>query len=151
MMTSYQQYEIDDDPGRIDFDTVHGWLSSTYWSPGIERWKVEQAAAHSEVVVGVYLDRAQVGYARVVSDTIRFAYLADVYVDEGHRGRGIAQALLTYVQNHPSLLETPHVTLKTLDAHRVYARAGFEPIPDPENWMRWKRSGASLSDPRSER
>jgi ribosomal protein S18 acetylase RimI-like enzyme len=139
MKVEYDRYEIDDDIGRVDFERVHGWLSANYWSPGIVRWKVEQAAAHSAVVIGVYCGQVQVGYGRVVSDTTHFAYLADVHVDEPYRGHGIARAMVRFVQNHPLLKDAPHITLKTLDAHGVYAGVGFEPIADPQHWMRWTR------------
>ncbi|MDR3710449.1 MAG: GNAT family N-acetyltransferase [Capsulimonadaceae bacterium] len=139
MKTVFNEYEIDDDLARVDFCRVHDWLSHTYWTPGIELWKVKQAAEHSTLVAGVYKGSAQVAYARIVSDTIRFAYLADVYVDDAHRGRGIAQALVGFLQDHPLLELIPHITLKTLDAQPLYAKLGFEPLGDPEKWMRWKR------------
>jgi GNAT superfamily N-acetyltransferase len=139
MKTVYKHYELDDDKNRLDFETVHSWLSETYWTPGIELWKIKQAADYSAVVLGVYEGDCQVGYARIVSDTIRFAYLADVYVDDAHRGRGIALAMVDFLFEHPLLKETPHITLKTLDAQAVYRKTGFEPIADPERWMRKRR------------
>ncbi|HEY3330229.1 MAG TPA: GNAT family N-acetyltransferase [Capsulimonadaceae bacterium] len=139
MLTHHEQYAIDDDLSRVDFATVHGWLTDTYWSPCVTRELVERAARYSAIVIGVYHDGVQVGYARVVSDTVRFAYLADVYVAEAYRGQGIGRAIVRFAQAHPLIAEVPHVTLKTLDAQMVYAAEGFEPIADPENWMRWMR------------
>lgn len=136
-------YEIDDDLRRVDFATVHAWLSSAPWSRGIERWKVEKAALHSEIVVGVYDSDVQIGYGRVVSDTVRFAYVADVFVAEAYRKRGVALSMMRFLQKHPALEDAPHLTLKTLNAHGLYARAGFAPVADPQNWMRWVRAGAA--------
>jgi predicted GNAT family acetyltransferase len=139
MRTQYKEYEIDDDLGRVDFECTHAWLRTTYWSPGIDLESVEKAAKNSTIVIGVYHGQTQVGYARVLSDTVRFTYVADVFVDEAYRCKGIAQAIIRFVQDHPLLSEAPHVLLKTLDAHELYARVGFEPIRDPESWMRWSR------------
>ena len=140
MIQTHGRYEIDDALSRVDFDCVHGWLSNTYWSPDIARDKVEKAARHSAVVIGVYSETGeQIGYARVVSDTVRFSYLADVYVDEAHRGKGVGRAIVRFAQEHPSLLDVRGMLLATADAHGVYEALGFTPLPSPEKWMRWAR------------
>src|SRR5579863_7969134 len=103
MFEQHDQYQLDDSLTRINFDVVHAWLTASYWSPGITRQRVEQGARHSALVIGAYRDAAHVGYARVVSDTTRFAYLCDVYVDPAHRGQGLAKALVQFALNHPDL------------------------------------------------
>jgi ribosomal protein S18 acetylase RimI-like enzyme len=141
MKTSYRDFEIDDDLSRIDFARVHGWLTNSYWSPGISREKVEKAARHTAVVIGVYAASGeQVGYGRVVSDTVRFSYMADIYVEGAHRGKGIGRAICRFAQEHPILEDVGWILLATKDAHGVYAGAGFEPLAQPDKWMRWKRS-----------
>jgi hypothetical protein len=30
-------YEISDDPGRLDVDTIWGYLRGAYWSPNVPR------------------------------------------------------------------------------------------------------------------
>ena len=87
---SHKNYVIDEDITRIDWERVHAWLSGSYWSPGIPRERVERAGCHSALVLGAYLGGNQAGYLRVVSDTVRWAYLCDVWVDEGHRKKGLA-------------------------------------------------------------
>lgn len=123
----------------MDFDQIHGWLSQTYWSPGIERDRVIRGAQHSTLVLGAFDGKDQIAYARVVSDTTRFAYLADVFVIESHRGQGIAQALVQYALKHSLLQDVSSWYLRTLDAHGVYEKLGFKPISDPERWMSWKK------------
>jgi len=139
MQQQFGDYEIDDDRARLDFGRVHSWLTATYWSPGIERDKVERAAASSTLAIGCYDRGDQVGYARVVSDTVRFAYVADVYVDEQHRGRGIASAIVKFAQAHPAIADVKSILLATRDAHQVYMSVGFSPLSNPEIWMTWVR------------
>jgi GNAT superfamily N-acetyltransferase len=127
-------YLASDDRARLDFSVVHAFLSSCYWSPGIPRYLVEKAAANS-VAFGVYdlsgAVPAQVGYARVVTDYATFAYLADVFVLESHRGRGLSMLLMRCIQSHPDLQGLRRWLLMTRDAHGVYARCGFTPLTNP--------------------
>lgn len=135
MPQSFGDYEIDEDRERLDFERVHGWLTTTYWSPGIFREKVERAARGSSLVVGAYRDGEQVGYLRIISDRATFAWVCDVFVDEAHRGRGLARAMVQYALNHPEHQGLRRWVLATLDAHGVYREVGFEPLPSPERWM----------------
>jgi GNAT superfamily N-acetyltransferase len=130
---------LDESLDQIDFERVHGWLSGTYWSPGISRERVERAAYNSSLVLGAYhIDhgrRVQVGYLRVVSDKTTFAYVCDVYVDEAHRGRGIARTMLRYILEHPEYQGLRRWILATRDAHDVYRSVGFASLATPERWM----------------
>lgn len=128
-------YEIDDDFGRLDFRIVERWLSATYWSPGIRLPEIVKGSRNSALVLGCYRGGEQVGYLRAASDKTRFAYLMDVYVDEAHRKRGLASALVKTAMAHPDLADVYQWALATRDAQRVYAKAGFGPLPEPGNWM----------------
>ena len=129
------EYELDENLARMDFGIVHGWLTTTYWSPGVSRERVERAAQHSSLVVGAYRDGVQVGYLRVVSDRTTFAYLCDVFVDEAHRKQGIARAMVGFALQHSEMQGLRRWMLATRTAHGVYAEIGFVPLPQPENWM----------------
>lgn len=126
--------EVSDDPARIDLEAVHAFLSQSYWSPGIARDQVARAIAHS-MCFGVYDDGAQVGFARVITDRSSFAYLADVYVLESHRGRGLARQLLDAITSHPELQGLRRWLLATRDAHDLYRRFGFGPPAAPDRLM----------------
>ena len=129
-------YRLSDDLTRIDFEKVTGWLAATYWVPGIGREEVERAARHSSLVVGAFTDDGEpAGYARVVSDKTRFAYLMDVFVAEYHRRKGLGQALVKFAMAHPEHLSVYQWLLATRDAHPVYGSVGFKPLAHPERWM----------------
>ncbi len=132
--------EISDDRHRLDSDRVHGWIASTYWSPGISKERWQRAVDHSTVVAGLYHERhGQMGFLRVVTDFTRFAYLMDVYVDEDHRGQGLGKALVDYILRHPALDDVDTWTLATETAQDLYAPFGFRPPENPDRWMVCKR------------
>jgi GNAT superfamily N-acetyltransferase len=127
-------YRLSDDRAELDLDLIHGFLSQTYWSPNIPRETVERAIEGSHVV-GAYDDRGQIGFARVITDHATFAYLADVFVLPGHRGKGIATAMVRHLQDHPALQGLRRWLLVTRDAQPVYAALGWTPIAGPERFM----------------
>lgn len=127
-------YTISTDPSRLDVDAVHAFLSRSYWSPGIPIEVVRKAIAGS-IAFGVYHGAEQVGFARVVTDRATFAYLADVYVLEEHRGRGLATWLVETILAHPDLQGLRRFSLMTRDAHALYRRFGFGPASNPGGYM----------------
>jgi GNAT superfamily N-acetyltransferase len=127
-------YEISTDPGRLDVAYVHGFLTTSYWSPGVARETVERSIAGS-LCFGLYApDGAQAGFARVVTDRATHAWLADVFVDEAHRGHGLGVRLVETVLAHPEL-QVRRWILATRDAHELYARFGFAAPEDPALYM----------------
>ena len=121
-------YELDDDPGRIDIDAVHAFISGeSYWGQGRPRATVRTVVRKSDRVVGLYKDGAQVGFCRaVIDDGARVAYLADVYVLAEHRGRGLGLELVREMVDNGPLAESTWL-LHTRDMHRLYAKVGFGP------------------------
>jgi len=133
-------YSVREGFAAMDFARVHAWLAATYWTPGIARETVERAARNSALLIGAFtLEGVQIGYARVVSDQTRFAYLCDVVVDEPYRRQGVAGAMVRFALDHPELAAVRTWTLATRDAHGVYEPLGFHPMTDPESrpedWM----------------
>lgn len=131
------EYTITSDHRRLDLPAIHAFLSRSYWSPGIPLSVVEKAVANS-VAFGAFLGEQQVAFARVVTDKATFAYLADVYVIEAHRGRGLARRLLQAIDTHDDLQGLRRFMLATRDAHDLYAEFGFKPLANPSRMMeRW--------------
>ena len=136
------KFNISDDINKMDFAWVTEMLKDAYWSKGIGIDEVKQGAVNSSLVVGVFTpDGLQIGYARVISDKTRFAYLLDVYVDESFRGRSIGQAMVDFILRHPTLKEVYQWVLITGDAHGLYSKLGFKPLEFPERWMEIRNSG----------
>ena len=127
-------YELVEDPERIDVAAAHAYLARSYWSPNIPLATVERAIANS-LCVAVRHAGEQVGLARVVTDRATFAYLADVYVLEEHRGRGLAQAMVQRLHDHPDLQGLRRWLLMTVDAHSLYEKLGWTPLAHPERGM----------------
>jgi ribosomal protein S18 acetylase RimI-like enzyme len=120
-------YELDDDVDRIDLDAVHRYLSDeSYWAEGRPRAVVEELVRGATRVVGLYRDDEQVGFARTFSDGHTVAYLADVYVLEEHRGRGLGVELVREAVEQSPFGEARWL-LHTRDAQRLYERFGFGP------------------------
>jgi GNAT superfamily N-acetyltransferase len=137
MLVTKGEYEIDDDPGRIDLDVVHGFLTTSYWAEGVPRDVVARSVANS-LVLGLYQgggQGAQVGLTRVVTDRATFAWVADVFVLPGHRGRGLAHWMIETLLAYPDMAGMRRFMLATSDAHQVYADCGFTPLADPGRFM----------------
>lgn len=129
-------YKIVEGYDKMDFHRVTEMLSQSYWSKGIRKDEVEKGAVNSALVVGAFTNKeVQIGFARVISDKTRFAYILDVYVDEGFRKIGIGQEMVKYILNNEELKDVYQWTLITKDAHEVYKKVGFEVSKRPNDWM----------------
>jgi GNAT superfamily N-acetyltransferase len=128
------EYAISTDKGLLDVSLVHEFLSRSYWSPGIPRAVVERGIAHS-LCFGIYRDGAQVGFARVITDRASFAYLADVFVVEAHRSKGLGKWLIQTILEHEELRAMRRFMLATRDAHSLYEQFGFRAVADPARLM----------------
>ena len=137
---------VTSDRARMDLTMIYSFLSQdSYWAKNIPRETVERAIEHSLCFGAFDSDTqgdAQVGFARVITDYATFAYLADVFVLESHRGRGIAKQILQAIATHPELHGLRRWHLVTRDAHSLYAQFGFEPIDAPERHMMKVRRNA---------
>lgn len=126
-MEAMVDYDLDDDPARIQRDVVWAWLSTqAYWGRWRTRDQVEAQLDSAWRVVGAYRrDSGElVGFARAVSDGVAFAYLADVFVLDAHRGQGLGKRLVRLmIDDGPGA--DMRWTLFTGDAHDLYRQFGF--------------------------
>ena len=118
-------YAISDDRERLDLDVVWGFLRTAYWSPGVPR-DVAAAAIEGSRPSGLYgPDGRQAGFARVVSDGAVFAWIADLFVLEEHRRRGLGAWLVETILSTDPIDHVRVVLLATDDGHGLYERFGF--------------------------
>lgn len=121
---------------EMDFGQVTRMLKTAWWSVGIKEEEVLKGAQNSALVVGAFTRGGlQVGYARVISDKTRFAYILDVYVDENHRRRQIGQNMIKFILNHSELKDVYQWLLISRDARGVYSKVGFQQLSEPSHWM----------------
>jgi len=113
---------------------THAYLTRSYWAAGIPLATVQQSLRHS-LCVAICQGADQVAFARVVSDRATMAYLADVYVLEEHRGKGLSHALLDALDTHPELQGLRRWALFTQDAQGLYRQHGWTEYPHPERMM----------------
>jgi GNAT superfamily N-acetyltransferase len=133
------EFVISTDPALLDVDAIHAYLSHSYWAAGIPRDIVERSIRGS-ICFGLYTADRQVGFARVITDRATFAYLADVYVLEDYRGRGLSKWLMQVIMEYPDLRGLRRFMLVTRDAHGLYAQYGFQAIASPELHMEIARA-----------
>ena len=120
---------------QMNFVKVTEMLSQAFWSKDIKIDEVKQGAKNSALIVGAFHNNEQIGYARVISDKTRFAYILDVFVDEKYRHNGIGQLMINKILQHEDLKDVYQWLLITKDAHGVYKKSGFTSLTIPD-WYR---------------
>jgi len=133
---------ITTDKSKLDTDLIHRYLcDESYWAKGIPRDVVARSIENS-LCVGAYEDGKQIGFARAVTDYATFAYVADVFVLESHRGRGVGKLIMKAMMEHPSMQGLRRWSLVTSDAHALYRQFGFGELANPEKYMEIVRKNA---------
>lgn len=125
---------ISTDPYRLDLKVIHDFLKTAYWCENIPREVIERAIRNS-LCFGMYEFGRQIGFARVITDRATYAYVADVFILESHRGRGLSKRLMEAIVSHPDLCGLRRWSLVTRDAHGLYSKFGFQPLSQPEHHM----------------
>ena len=137
MISEWQrgEYVISTDRDRLDSAFIHNFLSnSSYWAKGRD-FEVVQRSISNSLNFGLYKGNQQIGFARVVTDYATFAWLADVFVLDEHRGQGLGKWLVEVIISHPMLQGFRRWLLATRDAHELYRRFGFTELNDASRWM----------------
>lgn len=128
--------EISQDKSLLDVGLIHGFLTETYWAKGRTIDEVKTSIDNC-LCYGVYLNKKQVGFARVLTDKVVFAYIMDVFILPEYRGNGYSKLLMEAVLNTKELTSCKWL-LKTADAHGLYKQFGFEIDGNPERIMERK-------------
>jgi len=127
--------QISTDKSRLDIELIHNYLSNeSYWAKGRSIEKVKLSIENS-ICFGVYLDEAQIGFARVVTDYAVFAWILDVFILKDFQGRGYGKKLMNTIMTQNNLQNLLRWGLGTDDAHGLYKQYGFKPLKKPQNMM----------------
>jgi GNAT superfamily N-acetyltransferase len=133
--TTISGYRFSTDKGLLDRDYIHHFISTqSYWAIGVPKSIVDQSIDNA-LCFGVYLHEKQIGFARLITDYATFAYLADVFIDEAHRGKGLSKKLMGFIFGLPALQSLRRIMLGTRDAHSLYHQFGFKPLASPDRFM----------------
>ncbi|HVX52721.1 MAG TPA: GNAT family N-acetyltransferase [Chitinophagaceae bacterium] len=122
-------YTIVTGSDNMDAGVIHSYLQTSYWAPGIPIEVVQKSIANS-VCFGVFYADTQIGFARLVTDKATFAYLADVFILEEHRGKGLSKWLMETIHTYPELQGLRRWMLATRDAHGLYEQFGWQVLPE---------------------
>jgi len=128
------EFMVTTDRTRLNEELIHEFLFQSYWAEGIPRKTVARSIRNS-LCFGLFEGSRQIGFARVVTDYATFAYLADVFILEGYRSRGLAKFLMESIVAHPRLQGLRRWLLATRDAHSLYEKFGFIPLARPDRFM----------------
>ena len=129
------EYTITTDKNKMDVNAIHHYLAyESYWSKDIP-FEIFKRSFDNSLTFGLIHSGKQVGFARVITDFATFAYLADVYVLEEHRGKGLSKWLMEIIISHPDLQGLRRWVLLTSDAHELYKKFGWKEIKNPEKYM----------------
>ena len=125
-----QGYLISTDNAKLDIGVIHHYLSvESYWAQNIPL-EVVQRSIDNSLCFGVYHQNKQIGFARLITDKATFAYLADVFIIESHRGKGLSKWLVLTIHTYPEVQGLRRWLLGTKDAHGLYAQFGWKPLPE---------------------
>ena len=127
-------FTISTEKEKLDIDLIHSFLTRSYWAEGISK-EIIRRSIEGALCFGVFENDRQVGFARMITDRATFAYLADVFIIEEYRGRGLSKWLMEVIMSHPDLQRLRRMMLATRDAHELYKKFGFTPLNNVDRWM----------------
>lgn len=129
------KYSISTDKSKLDVNAIHNYLChKSYWAKGRSLERVRKSIDNS-ICFGLYdANDKMLGFARVVTDKVVFAYLMDLFVFEDYRGKGLGTMLVKHIVEHPDF-QVRLWFLGTADAHGLYEKFGFSGLDDPDRYM----------------
>ena len=128
---------VSTDKNKLDVPFIQHFLKDIYWAAGRTIEEV-QTTIDASVCFGIYLNEKQIGFARVITDYIVFAYVMDVFITPEHQGKGYSSILIKSMMNEPLLKNIQIWRLATTDAHFLYKKFGFTALEHPEKMMEKK-------------
>tara|TARA_R110002051_G_scaffold150662_3_gene223247 strand:+ start:10175 stop:10591 length:417 start_codon:yes stop_codon:yes gene_type:complete len=129
-------FYISTEKNSLDVYKIQQYISNeSYWGKGRTIEEVQTTIDHS-FCFGIYnSNKQQMGFARLVTDYILFAYVMDVIIFPEYQGKGYGKELVAYIMAHEIIKKVKTVALKTKDAHELYVKHGFKVVGDSPFWM----------------
>jgi N-acetylglutamate synthase-like GNAT family acetyltransferase len=134
---------ISSDKSKLDLNVIHKFLTKSYWAKGRTIEEVKISIEHSDCY-GMFYQNKQIGFARIITDYIVFAYLMDVFIIPEYQGNGFSKFLLSHIFKDEKFSRVKKWMLATADAHSLYEKYGFKRVASPEKLMEMK-SQSNLS------
>jgi GNAT superfamily N-acetyltransferase len=131
------EFIVTTDRARLSERLIHQFLSQSYWAEGIPRKTVARSLRNS-LCFGLFEGSRQIGFARVITDYATFAYLADVFILEEYRSRGLAKFLLESVLKHPRLQARRASSVSKIRLHPSGATGEIHGTAQPERLQKWE-------------
>ena len=118
-------YIIITDKKRLSAESIHRMLANeSYWARNRSLEQVKKSIENS-LCFGVFHGNNQIGFARVVTDSVTMFYLCDVIITEKYRGRGLGRMLMDAVFSCDEI-QGLFGMLMTKSAHELYRKYGFK-------------------------
>lgn len=125
---------ISTDKKKLNIELIYDFLSNSYWAKGRTKAQVEKSIENARCY-GIYLEKEQIGFARIVTDKVVFAYLMDVFIVDNQRGKGYASQLMNAILKDEEIAQVQNWFLRTNDAQPFYEKLGFVELENPEKTM----------------
>ncbi len=123
MEWEFGEYRISNEKSLLSIEKIKELLSKSYWANDRPVEVIEKAINNSDCY-GVYTDKEQVGFARVVTDYATVYWLCDVIIDEKYRRKEIGKNLVKSIVESSDYKDLRGI-LATKDAHGLYEQFGF--------------------------
>jgi len=131
---------ISSDKEKINIPLVHSILTNSYWAKGRTLEQVKKSIDNS-ICFGLYHNDEQIGFARIITDKVVFAYIMDVFIIKVERGKGYSKELMEYILSQSDLQGIKTWFLATKDAHGLYEQFGFKTVTETNKWMKKQTRG----------
>ena len=131
---NFDDISVSTDKSKLDINMIYDFLTNSYWAKG-RRIELIKTSIQNSLCFGVYQNKEQIGFARVVTDFATFAYIADLFIVESYRGNNLSTMLINRILKHPELESIKRWLLSTVDAQGLYSKFGFTALQNPEKMM----------------
>ena len=122
------------DKNKLDIPFILSELKQVSWLAPKTQDEV-QIVIDASFCFGIYLNDKQIGFCRIITDYVVFAYVMDVFIKAEQRGKGYASQLINAMLLDPKLKDVKLWRLATSEAHFLYKKFGFDSLAHPNKMM----------------